>query len=107
MKASDRKLHLTEAQLQEMIIARAKALGWLVYHTYDSRRSAPGFPDLVLCRSGQVLFIEVKSEKGKLSKAQDKWLTELGVDTSLQFDHFHEVYVWRPSDMADIEETLA
>ena len=52
MKASDRKLHLTEAQLQEMVVARSKALGWLVYHTYDSRRSASGFPDLVLARDG-------------------------------------------------------
>lgn len=117
MKASDRKLHLTEVQLQEMIIARAKALGWHVHHTRPARRidgswSTPiqgdaGFVDLVLARNGRVLLVEVKAEKGRLSKVQAKWLTELGIGTSLQFDHFHEVYVWRPSDMAAIEETLA
>lgn len=107
MKASELMLRLTEVELQQKITDLAELRGWLVYHTYDSRRSAAGFPDLVLCRSGQVLFVEVKSEKGRLSKAQAKWLTELGIGTTLQFDHFHEVYIWRPSDMADIEDCLA
>ncbi len=105
MAASDLMLRLTEAEFQQMITERAKLLGWLIYHTYDSRRSASGFPDLVLVRSGRVLFVEVKSEKGRLSKAQAEWLRALygsTLETSI-----NEVYVWRPSDMAEIEETLA
>ena len=104
MQASDRKLYLTEAQLQEMIIARARALSWLVYHTYDSRRSTAGFPDLVLARKGHVIFVEVKSEKGRLTGAQAEWLRVLGIGDPM-FEP--DVYVWRPSDMAEIEKVLA
>ncbi len=104
MKASDLLLRLSESQFQQMITDRAKVRGWLVYHTYDSRRSTAGFPDLVLARDGRVLIIEVKTEKGRLSKAQAEWLRELGIDDSLRSQ---EVYVWRPSDMAYIEDTLA
>ena len=102
MKASELVLRLTESELQQKIIDRATALGWLVYHTYDSRRSSAGFPDLVLARKGRVLFVEVKSEKGRLTKDQAKWLRELGISSQS-----HEVDVWRPSDMAGIEKALA
>ncbi len=108
MKASELTLRLTETELQQKITDRAELLGWLVYHTYDSRRSAPGFPDLVLARKGRVLFVEVKSEKGRLSRAQAKWLRALGIGKpSIPCLDCHEVYVWRPSDMAEIEDVLA
>ena len=48
------------------VVDLARTLGWRVYHTYDSRRSQPGFPDLVLVRE-RILFLELKSETGKLS----------------------------------------
>ena len=38
---------MTEKQFQSHIVQYAKMRGWLVYHTHDSRRSEPGFPDLV------------------------------------------------------------
>lgn len=104
MKAADLMLQLSESDLQQRIIDRAKALGWLVYHTYDSRRSTAGFPDLVLARSEHVIFVEVKSEKGRLTQAQVEWLRALGIRDPL-FEP--GVYVWRPSDMAEIEKVLA
>ncbi len=104
MKISELSLLLSESELQQMIVDRASVLGWLVYHTYDSRRSAPGFPDLVLCRAGRVVIVEVKSEKGRLSKDQAIWLRELGIGD--QPSRSHEVYLWRPSDMDHIEEIL-
>ncbi len=111
MKASELTLRLTEAELQQKITDRAELLGWMVYHTYDSRRSAAGFPDLVLARAGRVLFVEVKAEKGRLSVTQAKWLSELGIgkpSIQSEYNHrSHEVYVWRPSDMAWIEDVLA
>ena len=83
---------MTEKQLQEAVIACAKLLGWRVYHTWDSRRSAPGFPDLVLVLPGsRLIFAELKTETGKVSDAQNQWLDDLG---SVTWDT--EEYIWRP-----------
>ena len=37
---------LNEKKFQSQVVRIAKVFGWLCYHTYDSRRSEPGFPDL-------------------------------------------------------------
>ena len=93
---------MTEKELQANVVKLAKLRGWLCYHTYDSRRSEPGFPDLVLVKGISVLFIELKSQKGRLSDAQARWLIEL--EGARQW-----VGVWRPSHWKDgtIERTLA
>jgi hypothetical protein len=56
---------VSEATLLAKVMAEARRLGYLVYHTHDSRRSAPGFPDLVLCNGQRLLFVELKSRTGK------------------------------------------
>ena len=73
--------------------------GWMCYHTYDSRRSEPGFPDLVLVRDKVVMFRELKTDKGRLTTAQKNWgdkLTEAGSDYA----------VWRPKDIDEIVKEL-
>ena len=82
---------MSEAQFQSHVIAIASRLGWLVYHTHDSRRSEPGFPDLVLVR-GRTLFRELKTGSGVLSKAQHVWLDRLEQGGS-------DAGVWRPDDL--------
>jgi hypothetical protein len=74
----------------------------MVYHTHDSRRSEPGFPDLVLVRHERLLFVELKSGKGKLTPAQAQWFGRLSQAGA-------SVRVWRPSDWLDgtIERELA
>ena len=81
---------MTEAALQQAIIDLARWCGYLHWHDNDSRRNLPGFPDLVLIhtRTGRLIFIEVKSDKGRLRPKQQVWLELLGIH--------HEVYVWRP-----------
>jgi hypothetical protein len=83
---------MTEKQLQDAVIGFATRAGWLVYHTHDSRRSQPGFPDLVLVHPDHgTLFRELKTMAGKVSPAQGKWLdtlTAAGQDAN----------VWRPVD---------
>lgn len=74
--------------------------GWRSYHTHDTRRSAPGFPDCVLVRDGRLLFAELKSEKGGLTPAQRAWLGELRRCPGV------EVHVWSPSDWPTIENIL-
>jgi hypothetical protein len=104
---------MTEAQLQDAIIRYAKNRGYLVYHTYDSRRSESGFPDLVLAHpDGRLIFAELKSEKGTLSKAQKRWLFTLRqpalVKVIIGWTEAYQVHVWRPSDWRDgtIERVL-
>lgn len=95
---SDTLPQQTEKEFQQAVIDYAHRMGWSVYHTYDSRRSAPGFPDLVLCR-GRVVFAELKRAGGRLSVTQRAWLDDLR-----RADQ--EVYVWYPDDWPDIESVL-
>lgn len=85
---------MTEAALQARVLAQARVLGWMAYHTHDSRRSQPGFPDLVLVseRQGRVIYRELKTEKGRLSDPQRVWLRCL--KTAGQ-----DAKVWRPMDL--------
>lgn len=94
-------LAMSEAELQRMVVQLAKLRGWLTYHTYDSRRSDEGFPDLVMVRE-RVIYVELKGERRdrKLSKVQQEWVGRL-------HDAGQEVYVWRPSDWTTIASTLA
>jgi hypothetical protein len=86
---------VSEAQLQASIVEAARYLGYRHYHTTDSRKSQPGFPDLVLVHrtTGRVIFAELKSETGRVTDAQQEWLTLLG--------KLHEVYLWRPAHWQD------
>lgn len=47
--------------------------GWRVLRVPPSIYSAKGWCDLIAIKDGRVLFIEVKSEKGKLSRDQEKF----------------------------------
>jgi hypothetical protein len=89
---------MSEAKFQAEVIKLAKSLGWHVYHTYDSRRSEPGFPDLVLVRE-RVIFAETKKESGKQTKDQFAWEGWL-------LDADAQCYCWRPSDWAEIVRIL-
>lgn len=84
---------MKESVFQGHVVRLARALGWSVYHTHDSRRSQPGYPDLHLWhpKHGQ-LFRELKTMKGRQSPDQvkvEKSLKEAGAN----------VAVWRPADL--------
>ena len=78
----------------------AKRTGWLCFHVYDSRKSmGVGFPDLTLARGKRVVFIELKTEKGRLRPEQVKWGDTLR-------DSVAEYYLFRPSDWNTVREVL-
>jgi hypothetical protein len=88
-----------EADFQKSVVQLAKLQGWSIYHTYDSRRSHSGWPDLVLARGDTVLFRELKSAFGVVKPDQEAWLASLtagGLDAK----------VWRPGDWPEIEKEL-
>jgi hypothetical protein len=85
---------VTEKELQAAVLKLAGYTGWLSYHTYDSRRSTPGFPDLIMVRWGRGLAVELKSSKGRATPEQLNWLALLSSTG-------WESYLWRPSDWID------
>ena len=90
---------MSEKQFQSQVVSLARQLVWLCYHTYDSRRCEPGFPDLVLVRD-RVMFRELKTDKGKLTLAQKALgvrLEKAGSDWA----------TWRPSDLQQILRELS
>jgi hypothetical protein len=91
----------SEKEFQGQVLHLARLCGWRVYHTFDSRRSAPGFPDLVLVRAPVVVFAELKAEEGSVRPEQRDWLAVLGGCERV------EVALWRPSSWPEIEEALA
>lgn len=92
---------LSEKHFQAQVLQLARLSGWLTYHTHDSRRSAVGFPDLVLVRPPAIVFAELKTEAGKLRPEQAAWLEALGGCRTVR------ARLWRPSDWSEIEEMLA
>jgi hypothetical protein len=59
---------MRESQIQHQIIKWLEANGWLVVKIIQTNKN--GWPDLQIHAIGVTIFIEVKSEKGKLSELQ-------------------------------------
>jgi len=93
-RKSRKNLGMNEAQLLAAVRRLAQLRGWMTYHTHDSRRSEPGFPDLVMvsARQRRVLYAELKTATGKTTAAQDQWIAALAAAGV-------EVYLWRPADL--------
>ncbi len=91
----------SEKSFMAQVVALAKLRGFIVYHTFDSRRSVKGFPDCCFARrsDGRLIFAELKSDHGRLTPEQEMWLAVLRATEA-------EIYVWRPCDWADVERIL-
>ena len=100
---------VTETQFQTQVIELAHVLGYRVAHFRPAQTSrgwrtpvqadCKGFPDLILCKPGRLLAVELKAEKKKPSAEQEAWLEwfrEAGAST----------YLWHPSDWERIVEVL-
>jgi len=67
----------TEKEFQATVLELARLMGWHAQTHWSERHSAAGWPDLTLCRGARLLFLELKTQKGKLSFAQREWLDDL------------------------------
>jgi len=83
----------------------------LTYHTYDSRRSHAGFPDLVALRHDHrgvtLAVLELKRETGKATLEQEHWLdawAQLAVHAGP--DVRVVTGVFKPSDAERLTELL-
>lgn len=52
-------------------------LGLTWHHETDSRKSKAGFPDYCIVGDYGVIFLEIKSSKGKVSPKQKEWIESL------------------------------
>ena len=91
----------SEAQFQARIIYEAHLAGWWVYHTYDSRKSQPGWPDLHMyhAETGRKLIVECKVNNAYPTFTQKK-VHELMKACG------DEVLIWRPQNIDYILKTL-
>jgi hypothetical protein len=81
---------MTENDLKQAVLLLAYREGWTVYHVPQATMrngGGRGYPDLTLARDGEVLWIELKQEKGVLTSQQAQWISILPAS-----------YVIRPSD---------
>jgi hypothetical protein len=96
---------MSEAELLSNVIELAELFKWRCVHfrpgmnrrgmwsTAMTGTQAAGWPDLILS-SDRLVAVELKSERGTLTPAQQVWLaalTRVGV----------EVHVWRPEQWSD------
>ena len=104
---------MKERDLQRQVIDLAHALGWQVCHFRTARMlsgtwatpvhaEGAGWPDLFMVHPGQqrAVAAELKSERGRLSEDQIKWIA------NLRLCHV-EAYVWRPDDAEQIMHILS
>lgn len=134
-----RPARLVDGQLREDVFggqveALARFYGWRVYHTHRSDRSPAGFPDYVLVRGVELIFAEIKVDRGSprvtvaQAAAREPWLAHRDV-TDAQADWLRDlivvadavaeagplsgdgprvdVYLWRPQDWDAIQARLA
>jgi hypothetical protein len=98
----------SEKDFQKAVTDALNALGWRWCHSRPARTSKgwrtalsgdAGYPDITAVRRDRVVFIELKTERGRLTEEQGVWLADLGAAGA-------EVFCWRPSDWPEIEKAL-
>lgn len=91
-----------EGVLEARLRTFALQAGYLYYHTHNSKRSDPGYPDCALVHpDGGALYLwELKSAEGQVSPAQRRWLDALARVTHV------ESGVYRPADWGTLQGLL-
>lgn len=90
----------SESHFQSRVVRLAKANGWAVFHVHDSRRSEPGFPDLVMIRAGALVVAELKVKRNKTTADQERWLKLFGEVPGVR------AFRWRPEQWESIRAVL-
>jgi hypothetical protein len=91
---------LTEREWQHQVTDLARLRQWWLYHPLLSKWSEPGWPDLTLIRGPRMILAELKTDRGKITPAQERVLELLAPVQGV------ECYVWRPRDFDHVKDTL-
>jgi hypothetical protein len=126
---------LREEDFQQQIIELARMYGWRVAHFRAAQTArgwrtpvaadGAGFPDLVLVRDAELIFAELKTDRGRLRPDQGVWIAAFeqvavavtaavgaleGLAPGLAPNVLRpavDVYLWRPCDFDEIHGRLA
>jgi len=75
---------MNEQAIQKKIITHLEANGFVVVKIITANRA--GIPDIIACSpEGQSWAVEVKQEKGRLSKLQQVWLDRFKRNNAVAF----------------------
>ena len=66
---------ISEAKLEQDCVTWAKSLGWQSFKFVSP--SNRGVPDRIFLRAGETVFVEFKTETGKLSALQHRQIEKL------------------------------
>lgn len=102
---------LSEAAWHDLVVSSAMGHGWEVAHcrkvlckmgerTWWETTMPEGWPDLFLVRGPVSLFVELKTDTGRIRPAQKKWRQLLEAAG-------HDFRVWRPRDRAAVRSFLS
>lgn len=68
---------MKESEIQRGIIEYLRYTGWFVFKIHQSLGSYKGIADLYAIKNGRGHWIEVKTEKGRLSENQKAFKTDI------------------------------
>jgi hypothetical protein len=88
-----------EQTFQREVQEFARANEWIDWHVLRSKGMRAGFPDLVLLREPDCLWIELKAPNGKVTTPQKEMHDMLRACGQT-------IYVWKPEDWDEIIEVL-
>ena len=96
---------VSEKAWQDGVLRLLAAHGYVYrYHTFDSRRSPSGFPDIVAVHrepGRDLLALELKTDVGQVTLAQAAWLEALQGCTGVVAE------CWRPAMLQEVVAKLA
>lgn len=90
-----------EGEFQQQLLDLARTLGWRCYHTWDSRHSEGGFPDIIAIRGPTLLALEIKGAKARPPPPEQVgWI---GAFKQVRFVSADFVY---PKDFPEVKDAL-
>lgn len=69
---------ITESEIRRQVVDYLRIKGWFCFHVLQGGVGVyRGIPDLIAVRDGRVLFIELKTARGRQSEHQKKFQADL------------------------------
>lgn len=101
---------MTEREFAKQVEHLLHLFGWRWCHFEPAVRQSgqwatplsgmKGLPDYVAVRRGEILFAEIKGDRGRLSPDQAEWLDELRNVRTVRAE------LWYPEDLPEVKDIL-